>query len=108
MTAGFTHSTGTGTVFANNAGVYSIRFSVTESTGAAQFAIYAAGVQVPSTVYGSGESGTQQITGQAIVSLPAGTQITLANTSTGSVTLATGVGGSSAIVNASLEIEKIG
>ena len=109
MTPGFTYSAGSGLVFANNAGVYSIQFSVTESSGAAQFAIFGNGVQLASTTYGSGETtGTQQITGQAIVSLAAGEQISLANTSAGSVTLATMVGGSSANVNASLEIEKIG
>ena len=62
---------------------------------------------VAGTIYASG-AGTQQTTGQAIVTFAAGDVLTLRNhTSTGALGLATAIGGSQANVNASVAIEKV-
>ena len=108
MTAGFSHVPGSATVTVNSTGVYSIDFSIRESTGAAQFALADNGTVIPSTIFGGGISEVQ-LSGQAIVSLVAGDVLTLRNhTSSGTITLTTSAGGSAVSVDASLEIEKIG
>ena len=90
-----------------NAGVYKITFS-TSATESSQWAIFANGVVVPGTVYGSG-AGTQQNGGQAIVSLGAGASLTLRNhTSAAAVGLQGLAGGTATNANASIVIEKVG
>ena len=59
------------------------------------------------TIYGSG-AGTQQNTGQAIVSIAAHDILTVRNhTSSAAVGLATFIGGTQANANASVAIEKL-
>ena len=90
-----------------NAGDYKITFS-TSATESSQWAIFANGVLVPGTVYGSG-AGTQQNGGQAIVSFGAGASLTLRNhTSAAAVGLQGLAGGTAANANASIVIEKVG
>lgn len=88
------------------AGVYSISFSVS-GVEASQFAIFVNGTAAASTIYGSG-AGTQQNTGQAILTLGAGDVITLVNhSSAAAVTLQTPSGGTESNVTASLLIMKL-
>jgi hypothetical protein len=62
---------------------------------------------VPCTIYGSG-AGTQQNTGQAIFTVPAGASLTVrSHISSAAVTLATPIGGTQASSNASVVIEKL-
>lgn len=88
-------------------GIYKLSFSAA-GTQPNQFALTLNGVVVASTRYGSG-AGTQQNSGQIVLALSAGDQITLRNSgSTAAVTLATGVGGTQPNVMASLLVETAG
>lgn len=82
-------------------------FSVS-SVEPSQFAIFVDGILAAGTVYGSG-AGTQQNSGQAILSLSAGDVLTVRNhSSAAAVTLQTLAGGTQTNVNASIVIERIG
>ncbi len=72
-------------------------------------ALFLNGALVTGSIYGSG-AGTQQNTGQVIVSVPGtGEVLTLKNHSSSSaVGLASDIGGTQANVNASITIEKLG
>ena len=109
LTAGITHAAGTpgaAGITLVNAGDYKVTFSVS-GTEANQMALFVNGTLVPGTVYGSG-AGTQQNTGQAIVTFAAGDVLTLRNhTSAAAVSLATPIGGTQANANASVVIEKL-
>jgi hypothetical protein len=103
--SGFTSSLGTLTALA--AGTYSVSFSVS-ATEPSQISLALNGTVVPGTTYGSG-AGTQQNTGQAIVTLAAGDQLTLTNSGSASaIGLATAIGGTGANVNASLYVQQLG
>ena len=103
--SGFTSSLGTLTALA--AGTYSVSFSVS-ATEPNQISLALNGTVVPGTTYGSG-AGTQQNTGQAIVTLAAGDQLTLTNSGSASaIGLATAIGGTGANVNASLYVQQLG
>ena len=107
-TAGITHALGSSDMVIVSAGDYKMSFSVS-GTEANQFALFINGVAVVETVYGSG-AGTQQNTGQAILTLQANDVLTLRNhTSAAAVTLAAGppIGGTAAAVNASVLIQKL-
>ena len=107
LTPGITHAPGTNAIAVSAAGDYSIRFSVS-GVEPGQFALFVNGAPVADTIYGSG-AGTQQNTGQAILTLSAGDVITLVNhTSSAAVTLQTLAGGTQTNVNASVTIEKLG
>jgi len=107
LTPGVTHTTGTALIRVINAGTYKISYSVS-GTESNQFALFVNGNLVPGSIYGSG-AGTQQNTGQVIVTLGAGDSFTLRNhTSSAAVGLQTLAGGTQANVNASVVIEKIG
>jgi hypothetical protein len=106
MTSGITHSAGSSTITLANAGDYKLTFSVS-GTEPSQMAVFVDGVVVPGGIYGSG-AGTQQNTGQVIVTVSAGALLTIHNhTSAAAVTLATPIGGSAANANASLTVEKL-
>jgi hypothetical protein len=106
MTSGITHAAGTAGITLVNAGAYKVTFSAS-GTEVNQMALFANGVVVPGTVYGSG-AGTQQNTGQAIVTFGAGDVLTLRNhSSAAAVGLAAVVGGTQANTNASVVIEKV-
>ena len=103
---GISHVAGSQTITVINAGVYSIWFTIS-GTQPNQFCIFANGVSAVETVYGSGAR-TQQTTGMAILTLPAGTVITIVNHSSDSaIGLASDIGGTQANVNASVLITKI-
>lgn len=93
-----------------NSGIYRISFSVTTGTaGTNQFAVTSGdGVTqtvITDSIYGSG---TEQNTGQVIVSLTAGNVVTLRNVSGSNLTLSNTVGGTTTpAVSASLLIERI-
>ncbi|HVE67970.1 MAG TPA: hypothetical protein VNB64_05250 [Solirubrobacteraceae bacterium] len=107
MTSGIQHAVGSGDITLVNEGDYKVTFSVS-GTEPNQMALFVNGVLVPGTIYGSG-AGTQQNTGQAIVSVGAGDVLTIRNhTSSAAVTLATPIGGTQGSVNASISIEKVG
>jgi hypothetical protein len=104
---GITHAPGDPGIVVTNAGVYEITFSVS-GVEPSQFAVFVNGAAVPETIYGSG-AGTQQDTGQAIVTLGAGDVLTLVNhSSAAAVTLQTLAGGTQTNVNASVVITKLG
>jgi hypothetical protein len=70
-------------------------------------ALFVNSVEVAGTTYGSG-AGTQQNTGQAIITIGPGDVLTLRNhSSAAAVGLAEPIGGTQATVNASLAIEKL-
>ena len=89
-----------------NAGDYKVTFSVS-GTEPSQMALFVNGALVAGTVYGSG-AGTQQNTGQVIVTVGAGDVLTVRNhSSAAAVTLATLIGGTQTNANASVAIEKL-
>lgn len=88
-------------------GTYWVMFSVSGAEPS-QFGLFLNGVVVPGTIYGSG-AGAQQNTGQAILTIAAGTTLTLRNfLSPAAVGLASMVGGTIANTNASIFIVKLG
>ena len=89
MTAGITHAPGSAGIALVNAGDYKVTFTVS-GVEPSQMALFVNGVLwCRGTVYGSG-AGTQQNTGQAIVTLAAGDVITVRNhSSSAAVTLQT-------------------
>lgn len=109
MTPGIKHLAGTpgdSGIEVVEAGTYEVTFSVS-GTEPNQMAIYLNGVLVDGTIYGSG-AGTQQNTGQAIFTAPAGGLITIrSHTSNAAVGLATPIGGTKGSSNASVVIEKL-
>ncbi len=107
MTAGITHALNGAGITLLNAGSYKVAFSVS-GTEPNQMALFVDGILAPGTVYASG-AGTQQNTGQGIVTVAAGATLTLRNhTSAAAVGLATPVGGTQPSVNASIAIERLG
>ena len=108
LSPGITHSTTTNTdqIVLANAGTYKVAFSVS-GTEPSQMALFVNGVLVPGTIYGSG-AGTQQNSGQAIITIGAGDVLTVKNhSSSAAVTLASNIGGTQAVSNASVLIEKL-
>ena len=106
ITSGITHAPGTNSVLFNVAGTYSITFSAS-GVEPNQFALFLNGIVVPGSVYGSG-AGTQQNTGQVIVTIAAGDVLTLRNhSSAAAVQLQPLAGGTQINVNASLLIEQL-
>ncbi len=106
ITSGITHVPGASGITLVNAGTYQVTFSLS-GTGPNQIALFDNETLVPGTVYGSG-AGTQQNTGQAIVTVSAGDVLTVRNaTSSAAIGLATPIGGTRASTNASVTIEKL-
>lgn len=106
LMVGVVHTPSSPSISISTAGVYSIGFSVS-SVQANQFTLFVNGVPQPSAVYGSG-AGTQQTDGQVVLSLAAGSVLSLVNHSSASaVTLASLVGGTQATVNASIFINRL-
>ena len=104
ITPGIIHAPGTDSILVTVAGDYEITFSVS-GVEPNQFALFDNGAPIAGTVYGSG-AGTQQNTGQVIVTLAAGDVITLVNHSSASaVILQTLAGGTQTNVNASIVIK---
>jgi hypothetical protein len=105
-TPSLSHAPGTASIVVSSTGVYQVTFTVS-SVEPNQFALFVNGAQVPGATYGSG-GGTQQNTGQVILSLSAGDLITLRNHSSSSaVTLQTFAGGTQTNVNASILFLKL-
>jgi hypothetical protein len=89
-----------------NPGEYKVTFSVS-GTEPSQMAVFLNGSPVAGSIYGSG-AGTQQNTGQVIVTVAAGDVLTVRNhTSSAAVTLQTLSGGTQTNANASVAIEKL-
>jgi hypothetical protein len=107
LTPGITHAPGNAGIAFTSAGTYKVSFLVSGAEPG-QFALFVNGALVPGTVYGSG-AGTQQNTGQVIVTLNAADVLTVRNhSSAAAVTLQTLAGGTQTNVNASVLIEKLG
>ena len=107
-TAGITHAPGSSGIVILGAGDYKVTFSVS-GTEPNQFGLFLNGAMVPGTVYGSG-AGTQQNSGQVIVTIQANDVLTLRNhTSAAAVTLAAAppIGGTVSAVNASVLLQKL-
>jgi len=105
--SGVSVAVGTGNITVANAGVYKIQFQLAGSEPN-QFAITVNGVVQTNAIYASG-AGTQQTTGEAILSLPAGAVVTIRNNlSTGAITLAPTVGGTANQAMASVAINQVG
>ena len=103
IASGVSVGVGTGNITVANAGTYAIQFQLA-GTEANQFALTVNGVVQPNAIYASG-AGTQQTTGEAILTLPAGAVITLRNNlSAAAVTLAPTVGGTANQAMASVTI----
>jgi hypothetical protein len=106
MTAGITHSIGDAGITLVSAGAYKITFSVS-TTEPSQISLFINGVVVAGTTYGSG-AGTQQNTGQAILTIAAGNVLTIRNySSPAAIGLAALIGGTQSTANASVTIEKV-
>lgn len=107
MTSGITHALGAAGIVFVSAGIYKLTFSVS-GTEPNQMGLFLHGVPVAGSIYGSG-AGTQQNTGQVIVSAGAGDVLTLENhSSAAAIGLASAIGGTQANTNASVAIEKLG
>ncbi|MFJ5788976.1 collagen-like protein [Lysinibacillus sp. NPDC093197] len=101
VTPGITHVPGTSQIFVTTPGVYEVTFIVS-GVEPNQFTLFLNGAPVTQAVYGSG-AGTQQNTGQALVSISSGGILTLRNhSSAAAVTLQTLAGGTQINVNASI------
>jgi len=90
-------------------GTYLVEFTVLVPS-AAQFSLLLGGSALifPQSVYGSSvPDGVSTIFGQAIITLNANEGVSLLNTSNGSITLPTNVGGSEVTINASLIIQRL-
>jgi collagen type I alpha len=106
MTAGITHAPGDPGIMLVNAGDYKMTFSVS-GVEPSQMALFVNGVGVAGGVYGSG-AGTQQSVGQVIVTVGAGSVVTVRNhSSAAAVTLQTLAGGTQTNANASVVIERL-
>jgi len=106
LSPGITHAPGTDEIALVNAGIYKVVFSVS-GVEPNQMAVFLNGSLVAGTVYGSG-AGTQQNTGQVILTIAAGDVLTVRNhTSSSGVTLQTLAGGTQTSTNASVSIEKL-
>jgi BclA C-terminal domain len=106
LSPGITHAAGTAGITVVTAGIYEVNFSAS-TVAPSQMAVFSNGTLIPGSVYGSG-AGTQQNSGQAIASLPAGAVLTLRNhTSSAAVDLQANAGGTQANANASVLIEKL-
>jgi len=105
-TAGISHAPGSAGIAFTTAGTYKVAYSVS-GVEPGQFALFVNGAEVSGSTYGSG-AGTQQNTGQVIVTLGANDVLTVRNhSSSAAVTLQTLAGGTQANVNASVSIEKL-
>jgi hypothetical protein len=107
-TSGITHAAGSAEIGFTTAGTYKIAYSVS-GVEPSQFALFlnGAATAVSGSIYGSG-AGTQQNTGQVIVTIGAGDVLRVRNhSSSAAVTLQTLAGGTRANVNASVSIEKL-
>jgi len=107
-TAGITHDSGSSVIVILSAGDYKVTFSAS-GTEPNQFALFLNGAMVPGSAYGSG-AGVQQNSGQAILTIGANDTLTLRNhTSSAAVTLAAAppIGGTVAVVNASILLQKL-
>lgn len=103
---GVTHTPGSSAINITSAGTYSIHFSVS-GTEPNQFSVFVNGAPAVSSIYGSG-AGTQQNSGQVILTLAAADVITIRNhSSAAAVTLASVIGGTQANVNASVLIVRL-
>ena len=99
---GITHITPTASIGIPAAGTYSITF-FTSGTTPNQFTLFINGIAAPSTVYGSGST----TVGNAIVSIPGLSTLTLRNNiSAGAITLAA-TGGVAVGINASVRILRL-
>jgi hypothetical protein len=107
LTSGIAHALGGAGIRLVGSGTYRVEYSIS-GTEPSQFALFVNGTTLVSgSVYGSG-AGTQQSTGQALVTVVAGDVLTLRNhTSAAAVTLATPIGGTQQSTNASVTIEKL-
>jgi hypothetical protein len=103
---GFTHTLGSAVITVTDSGIYRVDTSVS-GTEPNQMALFINDTVAPGAVYGSG-SGTQQNSGQVVVFLSAGDELTVRNhTSASAVDLATVIGGTQANVNASVLIQEL-
>jgi hypothetical protein len=106
-TAGITHGANSASIVLVNGGTYKLTFLVSANEPS-QIAVFADGVLVPGTVYGSG-AGTQQNGGQAIATFGAGATLTVRNhSSAAAIILQALAGGTAGNANASIVVEKIG
>ncbi|GCE17114.1 hypothetical protein KDK_09140 [Dictyobacter kobayashii] len=106
LTSGFTHTPGSANVIVAATGVYKIDFS-TQTTQPSQFTVFDNGTPIPGTSYGS-FGGSQLNHGEVIVSLTAGDDVTLVNhTSLTAVDLQTDTGGTTPVINAALDLERL-
>jgi hypothetical protein len=105
-TPGITHAPGATQIAVTSAGDYKVSFTVS-GVEPNQFGLFVNGVPATVSIYGSG-AGTQQNTGQAILTLGSGDVLTLRNhSSAAAVTLQTVAGGTQQNVNASIVVEKL-
>ncbi|QBB71508.1 collagen-like protein [Pseudolysobacter antarcticus] len=104
--SGFIHIPGTSTIVVTVSGDYEVSWIIS-AVEPNQFALTVNGVPVAAAIYGSG-AGTQQSSGQAIISTNVGDNITLRNhTSAAAVTLQPLAGGTQQNVNASILLRKL-
>jgi hypothetical protein len=103
---GIVHTPASATLQIVNAGIYEVTFSVS-GVEPSQFALFVNGVPASGSVYGSG-SGTQQNSGQLLLSLNAGDILAIVNhSSAAAVVLQTLAGGTQTNVNASVIIKRV-
>ena len=101
------HTLGSADITIAQSGTYHITYEVFPQQGTSAFALFADGVQIAGSNYGS-TSGNQTFSGQVIVTLAAGTVLTLRNLD-GATVLNNTISGpaSAAVVSASIVIEQL-
>lgn len=106
VTSGITHAPGTAQILVTTPGIYEVNFIVS-GVEPNQFTLFLNGTPVAGAVYGSG-AGTQQNTGQVIISIASGDILTLRNhSSAAAVILQTLAGGTQINVNASILLKML-
>ncbi len=103
---GIAHTAGTAEITLVNSGDYLISFSLS-ATEINQFSLFLNGAPVAGALYGSG-SGSQQNSGQVILTATAGDVVTVRNhTSFTGVNLPSNIGGSQTTTNASIMVQQL-
>jgi hypothetical protein len=90
--SGFTFTPPSTQITVGTGGIYQVDFSA-NSPGVAQYGVAVNGIAIVGTSYRSAQTGTTQVKGQAIVTIPAGGIVTLRNTVGSASTLPVDAGG---------------
>jgi hypothetical protein len=107
--AGIVHAPGSATITIVNAGTYEVTFSVSSTGEPYQVGMHIDGTLVPGSDYGTAAATGGESAGQAIVTVAAGSTLTIVNdASAAAFSLAATIGGTQTTTNASVMITEVG